>query len=62
VPVLLISASPWTLDDPETRGLACLAKPFHLREFMMWLDDVDGRPATHGDPRQGAADMVTDGA
>jgi hypothetical protein len=32
------------MDEPAARGLACLAKPFHLPEFMMWLADTDSGP------------------
>jgi DNA-binding response OmpR family regulator len=52
MPVLLISASPWTLDDPAARGLACLAKPFRMREFMVWVSEThstrEGRAGASG--------------
>jgi DNA-binding response OmpR family regulator len=45
MPVLLISGSPSMMDDPAADGLACLAKPFRMREFMVWLSEVEGTAA-----------------
>jgi DNA-binding response OmpR family regulator len=40
VPVLLMSASPGAMNESAASGLPCLAKPFRLREFMVWLSEA----------------------
>jgi DNA-binding response OmpR family regulator len=40
LPVLLMSASPGTMNESALKGLPCLAKPFRVREFMVWLSEA----------------------
>jgi hypothetical protein len=35
-----MSASPGAMNKSAASGLPCLAKPFRLREFMVWLSEA----------------------
>src|SRR5690349_2544141 len=50
VSVLVLARHPKTIAKRAPVGLPCLPEPSRVREFIMWLSDVDGRAAIHATP------------